>query len=180
MTTNIPPHNLGEIIDATIYLIEHPKATVKDLFEIVKGPDFPTGGEIYDKKTMIQTYSTGRGPIVNRAKAEIVESKIGKYQIIINEITYGTNKANLILKIADLYKAKKLQGIKDVRDESDKDGVRVVVDLKSDANPQKLLNRLYKLTDLQKTFHMNNVGFGCREVFSHRYCLWLVVLVRVY
>jgi len=94
MTTNIPPHNLGEIIDATIYLIEHPKATVKDLFEIVKGPDFPTGGEIYDKKTMIQTYSTGRGPIVNRAKAEIVESKIGKYQIIINEITYGTNKAN--------------------------------------------------------------------------------------
>jgi len=155
MTTNIPPHNLGEIIDATIYLIEHPKATVKDLFEIVKGPDFPTGGEIYDKKTMIQTYSTGRGPIVNRAKAEIVESKIGKYQIIINEITYGTNKANLILKIADLYKAKKLQGIKDVRDESDKDGVRVVVDLKSDANPQKLLNRLYKLTDLQKTFHMN-------------------------
>ena len=156
MTTNIPPHNMGEIIDATIHLIDHPKATVKDLFEFVKGPDFPTGGEIYDKKTMIQAYSTGRGPIVNRARAEIIELKNGKYQIIINEMTYGTNKANLIAKIAELYKAKKLQGIKDVRDESDReDKVRVVIDLKNDGSPQKLLNRLYKLTDLQKTFHMN-------------------------
>jgi len=155
MTTNIPPHNLGEVIDAAVYFIDHPKATVKDLFQFIKGPDFPTGGEVYDKKGMIQSYSTGRGPIVNRAKAEIVEPKAGKYQIIINEMTYGINKANLIAKIADLYKAKKLQGIKDVRDESDKDGVRVVIDLKSEASPQKILNRLYKLTDLQKTFHMN-------------------------
>jgi len=154
MTTNIPPHNLGEVIDATIYLIDHPKATVKDLFQFVKGPDFPTGGEIYDKKSMIQSYSTGRGPIVNRAKAEIVELKSGKYQIVIDQITYGVNKANLITKIAELYKVKKLQGIKDVRDESD-ENVRVVIDLKSDASPQKILNRLYKLTDLQKTFHMN-------------------------
>ncbi len=156
MTTNIPPHNLGEIIDATIYLIDHPKATVKDLFQFVKGPDFPTGGEIYDKKTMVQAYSTGRGPIVNRAKAEIIERKSGKYQIIISQITYGTNKATLITKIAELYKAKKLQGIKDVRDESGReDEVRIVIDLKGDASPQKILNRLYKLTDLQKTFHMN-------------------------
>ncbi|MBL7053452.1 MAG: hypothetical protein ISS02_02245, partial [Candidatus Portnoybacteria bacterium] len=154
MTTNIPPHNLGEIIDATIYLIDNPKATVKDLFEFVKGPDFPTGGEIYDRKTMIQAYSTGRGPIVNRAKAEILELK-GKYQIVINEMTYGINKSKLITKIAELYKAKKLNGVKDVRDESDRDGIRVVIDLKSDASPQKILNRLYKLTDLQKTFHMN-------------------------
>ncbi len=155
MTTNIPPHNLGELIEAVAYLIDHPKATVKDLFQFIKGPDFPTGGEIYDKKGMIQAYSTGRGPIVNRAKAEIIEEKANRYQIIINEMTYGTNKANLIAKIAELYKAKKLEGIKDVRDESDKDGVRVVIDLKTDVSPQRVLNRLYKLTDLQKTFHMN-------------------------
>jgi len=155
MTTNIPPHNLGELIEAVAYLIDHPKATVKDLFQFIKGPDFPTGGEIYDKKSMIQAYSTGRGPVVNRAKAEIIEEKANRYQIIINEMTYGTNKANLIAKIAELYKAKKLEGIKDVRDESDKDGVRVVIDLKTDVSPQRVLNRLYKLTDLQKTFHMN-------------------------
>ncbi|MBU1563698.1 DNA gyrase subunit A [Patescibacteria group bacterium] len=155
MTTNIPPHNLGEIIDATIHFINYPKSTVKDLFQFIKGPDFPTGGEIYDKKGMIQAYSTGRGPIVNRAKVEIVEPKAGKYQIIINEMTYGVNKATLITKIADLVKNKKLIGIKDIRDESDRDGVRVVIELKSDAAPQKILNRLYKLTDLQKTFHMN-------------------------
>ena len=155
MMTNIPPHNLGEIIDATIYFISNPKSTVKDLFQFIKGPDFPTGGEIYDKKAMIQAYSTGRGPIVNRAKVEIVESKAGKYQIIINEMTYGVNKAALITKIADLVKNKKLIGIRDIRDESDRDGVRVVIELKSDAAPQKILNRLFKLTDLQKTFHMN-------------------------
>jgi DNA gyrase subunit A len=155
MATNIPPHNLGELVEATIYLIDHPKATVKDLFQFIKGPDFPTGGEIYDRKGMIQTYSAGRGPIVNRAKAEIVEEKAGKYQIIIIEMTYGVNKANLLTKIVDLVKDKKIQGIKDIRDESDKEGVRIAIDLKGDANPQKLLNRLYKLTDLQKTFHMN-------------------------
>ncbi|MBU1136917.1 DNA gyrase subunit A [Patescibacteria group bacterium] len=155
MATNIPPHNLGELIDAIVYLIDSPKATVKDLLKFVKGPDFPTGGEVYDRQGMLQTYSAGRGPIVCRAKAEIIEKKNGQFQIIINEVTYGTNKANLIIRIADLVKDKKIQGIKDVRDESDKDGIRVVIALKNDAYPQKILNRLFKLTDLQKTFHMN-------------------------
>ena len=155
MATNIPPHNLGEIVDGIIFLIDHPKAAVKDLFKFIKGPDFPTGGEIYDRQGMIQTYSTGRGPIVNRAKTEIIESETGKFQIIINQMTYGVNKANLIAKIADLVKDKKIQGIKDIRDESDKEGIRVVIELKGDVQPQKILNRLFKLTDLQKTFHLN-------------------------
>jgi len=155
MATNIPPHNLGEIIDGTIHLIDHPKATVKDLFKFIKGPDFPTAGEIYDRQGMIQAYSVGRGPVVNRAKVEIVEEKAGRFQIIVTEMTYGVNKANLIIRIADLVKDKKIQGIRDIRDESDKDGVRVVIELKNDAYPQKILNRLYKLTDLQKTFHLN-------------------------
>lgn len=155
MATNIPPHNLGEIVDGLIFLIDHPKATVKDLFRFIKGPDFPTGGEIYDRQAMIQAYSTGRGPIVNRAKAEIVESKAGQFQILVTEMTYAVNKANLISRMADLVKDKKIQGIKDIRDESDKEGVRVVIELKGDVQPQKILNRLFKLTDLQKTFHLN-------------------------
>jgi len=158
MATNIPPHNLGEIIDSVIFLIGNSKATVKDLFKFIKGPDFPTGGEIYNKSGMIQAYSTGRGPIVNRAKTEIIERKAGKFQIIIHEITYGTNKANLITRIADLVKDKKIQGIKDVRDESDKDGVRIAIDLKGDGHPKKILNQLFKLTDLQKTFHLNMIA----------------------
>ncbi len=155
MATNIPPHNLGEIIDGIIYLIDHRQATVKDLFQFIKGPDFPTGGSIYDRRGLIQTYSTGRGPIVMRAKTEIVEGKAGQFQILINEMTYGVNKASLIAKIAELVKNKKIQGIKDIRDESDRQGVRVVIELKTDSQPQKILNRLFKLTDLQKTFHMN-------------------------
>lgn len=155
MATNILPHNLGELVDAVVHLIDHPEAAVKDLFRFIKGPDFPTGGEIYDTQGMIQAYSTGRGPIVCRAKAEIVETKAGRYQIIVNEMVYGVNKAGLVTKIAGLVKDKKLAGIRDIRDESDKDGIRVVIELKSDAYPKKLLNQLYKLTDLQKTFHIN-------------------------
>jgi len=155
MATNIPPHNLEELVDATVHLIDHSNATVKDLFKFVKGPDFPTGGEIYDRQTMIQAYSVGKGPIVSRAKAEIIETKSGQFQILITEMTYGVNKANLIIRIADLVKNKRIQGIKDVRDESDKDGVRIVIGLKNDTQPQKVLNRLFKLTDLQKTFHLN-------------------------
>ncbi|PIV10431.1 MAG: hypothetical protein COS49_00530 [Candidatus Portnoybacteria bacterium CG03_land_8_20_14_0_80_41_10] len=165
MATNIPPHNLAEIIDGVIYLIEHPQATVKDLFQFIKGPDFPTGGSIYDRQGLIQAYSTGRGPIVMRAKTEIVEKsakgepassgRTGQFQILITEMTYGVNKANLIAKIAELVKNKRIPDIRDIRDESDKEGVRVVIELKSDAQPQKILNRLYKLTDLQKTFHLN-------------------------
>ncbi len=155
MASNIPPHNLSELVDAAIYLIDHSDATVKDLFKYVKGPDFPTGGEIYDRAGMIQAYSTGKGPIVSRAKAEIVEKKTGQFQVLVTETTYGTNKANLVSRIAELARDKRIQGIKDIRDESDKEGTRIAIDLKNDAQPQKILNRLFKLTDLQKTFHLN-------------------------
>jgi len=155
MATSIPPHNLGELVDGITHLIENPKSTTEDLMKIIKGPDFPTGGAIYDRQSIVQAYSTGKGAIVNRAIAEIVEDKKGARQIIVSEIPYQVNKAALLETIAELVKDKKVDGIKDIRDESDKDGVRVVIDLKQDAYPQKVLNRLYKLTDLQKTFHLN-------------------------
>ncbi|MCG2696016.1 MAG: DNA gyrase subunit A [Candidatus Portnoybacteria bacterium] len=154
MATSIPPHNLTEVIDATNHLIDNPKATVEDLFQFIKGPDFPTGGEIYNKKEIIQAYVFGKGPILNRAKIDIIEEK-GKFRIIISELTYQTNKSTLLEKIADLVKEKKLEGIRDIRDESDKDGIRIVIELKNDAFPQKILNKLYKYTELQKTFHLN-------------------------
>jgi DNA gyrase subunit A len=157
MATNIPPHNLNEVVDATCHLIDHPKATVEDIFQFIKGPDFPTGGEIYNKKEIIQTYVFGRGPIMTRAKAEIVEEK-GRFKIIVNELTYQTNKSTLLEKIAELVRDKKIQGVKNIRDESDKDGIRMVIDLKSDAFPQKILNKLYKYTDLQKVFHLNTIA----------------------
>lgn len=155
MATNIPPHNLTELVDGIVYLIENPKATTQDLCRFIKGPDFPTGGAIYDKQTIIQAYSTGRGSIVMRGQTEIVEKKAGQFQILISEIPYAVNKANLIIKIAELVKDKRLEGIKDIRDESDKEGIRVVIELKNDTQPQKVLNRLFKLTDLQKSFHLN-------------------------
>ena len=155
MATNIPPHNSTEIIDGVNHLIDNPEASIEDLCEFIKGPDFPTGGIIYNKKDIIEAYKTGRGKILTRGKAEIVETKAGAFQIIISEITYATNKATLIEKIADLVHSGKIVGIRDLRDESDKDGVRVVVDLKKDAYPQKVLNKLYSLTDLQKNFGVN-------------------------
>lgn len=155
MATNIPPHNLNEIIDATICLIDNPNATVEDLAQFVKGPDFPTGGLIYGQKDILQAYSTGKGKIDMRARAEIVETKKGHFQIIISEMIYQVNKASLIEKIAELVKTKKIEGIRDIRDESDRDGVRVAIDLKNDAYPQKILNKLYNLTTLQKSFHVN-------------------------
>ena len=155
MATNIPPHNLEEIIEATVYLIDNPDATIEDLLKFVQGPDFPTGGIIYGQKDIINAYSTGRGKIDLRAKVEIMENKKGRFQIIVSEMIYQVNKSSLIEKIAELVKTKKIEGIKDIRDESDRDGVRVVMDLKNDAYPKKILNRLYKLTDLQKAFHFN-------------------------
>ncbi len=155
MATNIPPHNLGELIDGISYLIDNPEASIEDLVEFVKGPDFPTGGVIYNKNDIIEAYRTGRGKILTRAKADIVETKAGAFQIMITEMTYATNKAALIEKIAELVHEGKIVGIKDIRDESDKDGVRLVIDLKKDAYPQKVLNRLYSLTDLQKNFGVN-------------------------
>lgn len=155
MATNIPPHNLNELIDATNYLIDNPKATVDDLLKFVKGPDFPTGGIIYNQKDIREAYTTGRGKITTRAKATIVENKKGIFQIIVSEMTYLTNKSALIEKIANLVKEQKIQGIKTLRDESDKDGVRIAMELKKDSFPEKVLNKLYSLTDLQKNFNVN-------------------------
>lgn len=155
MSTNIPPHNLRELSDAIGYLIENPEATVEDLVQFVKGPDFPTGGIIYNKQDIQQVYATGKGGIVMRGVAEIVENKAGSFQIIITEIPYQVNKATLVEKIADLVKDKKIEGIKDLRDESDREGVRIAIDLKKEAYPKKILNALFKLTPLQTTFHCN-------------------------
>ena len=158
MATNIPPHNLREISDAVITLIDNPEATLDDLLEHVQGPDFPTGAMIYGAKDIKAAYSTGKGGVVVRAEAEIVEGKKGTHQIIVSSVPYLTNKATLLEKIAGLVRDKKLEGIKDLRDESNKDGVRVVVELKKDAYPRKVLNRLYQMTPLQTTFHFNMVA----------------------
>jgi len=155
MATNIPPHNLTEIINAIVVLIDKPEATLDDLLEHVKGPDFPTGGVIYGRESIRTAFATGRGGVVVRGVASVEETSKGKQQIIINEIPYGVNKAGLLEKIADLYKDKKIGGISDLRDESARGNVRLVIDLKKDAYPKKLLNQLYKLTPLQLTVHYN-------------------------
>lgn len=155
MATNIPPHNLSEVVDATVYQIDHPDATLDDLLQFIKGPDFPTGGIVYGKDSIRAAYATGRGGVVVRGVAEIVENKKGRHQIVISEIPYALNKENLVVKIADLVKEKKVTGIADIRDESSRGAVRIVIDLKKDAYPKKLLNQLYKLTPLQTSFHYN-------------------------
>ncbi len=159
MATNIPTHNLTEVCDATIKLIDNPEATVEDLMEHIKGPDFPTGANIYDLSAIKSLYATGRGSIIMRAVAQIEESKTKGYRIIISELPYQVNKAELIIRIAQLVKEKKLEGISDIRDESDrKEGVRVVIELKANAYPKKVLNRLYELTPMQTAFHANMVA----------------------
>lgn len=155
MATSIPTHNLNEVVDATIELIDNPEATLDDLLKHVKGPDFPTGAVVYGGAPMRQAYQTGRGSVTIRAVAEIVETKRGRHQIVVTEIPYGVNKANLIEKIADLVKEKKITAIADLRDESARGDVRVVIDLKKDAYPKKILNQLYKMTPLQSNFHYN-------------------------
>ncbi|MGH7195281.1 MAG: DNA gyrase subunit A [Candidatus Saccharimonadales bacterium] len=155
MATNIPPHNLNELIDATVHQIDHQDANLDNLLEHIKGPDFPTGGIIFGKDSIRTAYATGRGGIVVRGIAEVEEGNKGRNQIIISEIPYGLNKASLIEKIADLYKEKKISGISDLRDESARGNVHIVIDLKKDAYPKKLLNQLYKLTPLQTSFHFN-------------------------
>ena len=155
MATNIPPHNITEIIDATVQLVDKPDSTLDELLEYVKGPDFPTGGIVYGKESIRTALATGKGGVVVRGVAEIEENKKGNQQIIISEVPYGVNKASLLEKIADLYKEKKISGIRDLRDETARGEVRIVIDLKKDAYPKKLLNQLYKLTSLQQTFHYN-------------------------
>jgi DNA gyrase subunit A len=159
MATNIPTHNLTEIADAILYLSENPDATTEDLLRFVKGPDFPTGGIIYDKKAIREAYVTGRGAILTRAKAEIIERKSGKqFDIVVTEIPYQVNKAELVKQIAEFAGEKKIEGIRDLRDESDREGMRIVIELKNDVSPQKILNWLYKHTDLQKNFNMNMIA----------------------
>ncbi len=157
MASNIPPHNLSELVDATVHLIDNKDAATEDLLQFVQGPDFPTGGLAFGKEDIQNAYTTGRGGVVCRGEAEIVESKQGNFQIIITSIPYRVNKAELIMKIADLVHEKKLEGVKGLRDESTRD-TRVVVDLKSGAQPQKVLNFLYKHTELETTFNYNMVG----------------------
>ncbi|MSR70534.1 DNA gyrase subunit A [Candidatus Kaiserbacteria bacterium] len=156
MATSIPPHNLGELSNALSHLIEHPEATVEELMQFVTGPDFPLGAVAFDKKDLLHAYSTGRGGVVVRGVADIVEGKKGDYQIIITSIPYRVNKSDLIVRIADLVRDKKIEGIRGLRDESAKD-IRIAVDLKQGAHPQKVLNYLYKHTALEDTFHFNMV-----------------------
>lgn len=160
MATNIPPHNLNEVADGIIHLIDNKNADVEDLMKYIQGPDFPTGGFIFNKKDILQVYAQGKGTILMRGRAEIVENKKGNYSIVISEIPYQVNKAALVEKIANLVREKKLEGIRDVRDESDKEGIRIVVDLKREAFPKKILNRLYALTQLQEKFHVNMLALA--------------------
>ena len=155
MATNIPPHNLSELVDATIEQIDNPSAALDDLMKHVKGPDFPTGAIVYGKESIRSAFATGRGGVIVRGIAEIEEQKGGRHRIVITEIPYAVNKAGLVEKIADLVREKKISGISDLRDESSRGGVRIVVDLKKDAYPKKLLNQLYKHTPLQTAFHYN-------------------------
>lgn len=179
MATNIPPHNLSEVVEATNYLIENEDATTDDLMQFVKGPDFPTGGIAYGSKDMNHAYSTGRGGVVCRGEAEIVENKSGNFQIIITSIPFRVNKSNLIMAIAELVQEKKLDGIKGLRDESTKD-IRVVIDLKSGAHPEKVLNYIYKNTQLEQNFNFNMVALvdGVPQTLSLKSILAQFILHR--
>jgi DNA gyrase subunit A len=158
MATSIPPHNLGELVDAIMHLSKNEDASIVELMEFVKGPDFPTGGILYNIEDIKKTYMTGRGGMVLRSKTKIVEQKGGKSAIIVSEIPYQVNKSNLITKMAELVRDKKIVGITDIRDESNKDGIRIVIELKRDSYPKKILNQLFKLTQLQSSFNMNMIA----------------------
>ena len=181
MATSIPTHNLNEVVDAIFALLDNPEATTSDLLKYVKGPDFPTGGTIYAGENMRQAYSTGKGNVIMRAETNIEETKNGRFRIVVTEIPYAVNKANLVLKIADLAKEKKIPAISGLRDESSRGKVRIVIDLKKDSFPKKVLNQLFKLSPLQSTFHYNMLALVdgiqprllglkdiLREFISHR------------
>jgi len=176
MATNIPPHNLSEVLDATNYLIENEDATTEDLMQFVKGPDFPTGGIVYNYKDMLHAYGTGRGGVVCRGEAEIIEQKGGNFQIVITSIPYRVNKSNLIMAIAELVQEKKLDGIKGLRDESTRD-IRIVIDLKNTAVPEKVLNYIYKNTQLESNFNFNVVALvdGVPQTLSLKSILALFI-----
>jgi DNA gyrase subunit A len=167
MATNVPPHNLGEVMDAVTHLVDNKDATTEDLLQFVKGPDFPVGGIAFNQKDIAHAYAHGKGGVVTRGEAEIVENKAGNFQIVITSIPFRVNKSTLISRIAELVQEKKLEGVKGLRDESAKD-IRVVVDLKGTAHPQTVLNYLYKHTQLEETFHYNMVALvdGVPETMS--------------
>ena len=152
MATNIPPHNMGEVIDGMCCLIDNPDATLDEVMESIKGPDFPTGGIIMGRTGIRAAYGTGRGRITVRARAEIEEEKNGRFKIVVTEIPYQVNKARLIESIADLVKEKRVDGISNVEDHSDRNGMHIVIDVKRDASPQIVLNQLYSYTQMQTTF----------------------------
>jgi DNA gyrase subunit A len=160
MATNIPPHNLGELMSAILHLIDNEDATVEDLLQFVQGPDFPTGGIVYDKEVLKQAYLTGRGSVAVRGKAEIEEGKNGRYRIRISELPYQVNKSTMIEKMARLVTDKVIPGVSDIRDESDRDGIRVIIELKKESYPQKVLNQLFKHTDLQNSFSFNCISLA--------------------
>jgi len=167
MATSIPPHNLGEVMDATVHLIDNPDAANEDLMQFIKGPDFPTGGLAFGAKDIAHAYASGKGGVVTRGEAEIVENKAGQIAIVITSIPFRVNKQTLVEKIADLVREKKLEGIKGLRDESAKD-MRIVLDLKQGSHPQSVLNYIYKHTQLEETFHYNVVALvnGVPETLS--------------
>ena len=160
MATNIPPHNLGEVIDATILLINDPNLTIEDLLATVPGPDFPTGATIYGRAGIYQAYKTGRGSVVMRARTTVEKAhgSTDREQIVVTELPYQVNKARLHAKIGELIRDKRIEGIKEARDESDRDGMRLVIELKKDVFPEVVLNHLYRLTDLQSSFGIINLA----------------------
>ena len=159
MATNIPPHNLGEICDALLALINKPGITHEEILDIVPGPDFPTGGQLLGRQAIRQAYLTGRGTLTMRALAAIeTDKRSSRASIIVREIPYQVNKARLIERIADLVNDKRIEGISDLRDESDRDGMRIVIELKRDAEPRIVLNQLYKLTQMQQGYGIILLG----------------------
>ncbi len=176
MATNIPPHNLIEVCDATVHLIDNPDTTIDGLLKYIKGPDFPTSGEIFDGGCIKEMYHSGRGGVIMRAKTHMEESKGGKTSIVVTEIPYQVNKAELVVKIAELVRDKKIIGISDLRDESNREGIRIVIELKRDTFPKKILNQLFKNTLLQKSFNLNMIALvdgihprvlNLKEVLEH-------------
>src|SRR5919199_868507 len=164
MATSIPPHNLGEVVDALLHLIEHPDATVEALCRFIPGPDFPTGGIILGDEDVKKAYASGHGRVVVRARTTIEEPRSGRYQIVVTELPYQTNKAALQERIADLVRDKKIDGISDMRDESDRQGMRLVIEVKRDARPQTLLKQLFKHTAMQTAISMNMLALTEKEV----------------
>ncbi|MAZ40804.1 DNA gyrase subunit A [bacterium] len=167
MATKMPPHNLGEVMDALMHVAENEKATTEDLMQFIKGPDFPTGGIVFNKKDIHHAYANGKGGVVVRGETDITETKSGQFQIVVSSIPYQVNRAELIIKIADLVRDKKIEGVKDIRDEST-DDTRIVIDLKGGGHPQKVVNALYKHTDLETTYHYNMLALreGVPELLS--------------